>query len=301
MTNETMEPDRGPGVGMDWNTQAEFYDKFVFCELEDTEAYLDAIGIGPDDTVLDVCCGPGRISVLAAQRCKSVTGFDSAEKMLDAARVNARERGLENVELRLLDWNHVLPGQNVAKHDVVIASRNHAMGDVKKLSALANKKVALQIFADAPSIPGLIDVLFSGCGEESGHAGHPGSGAPGMSAPGAPGMPGSGAPGMPMGGPGGHPGHGGPGGSGCRPSYMNLVNKAHEAGYLPNVRIMPERFRKTFATKTEAINFVCSIKPERAAGHEERVALNVEPFLTKTDAGVEFCIATRAAIIWWEV
>ena len=33
----------------------------------------------------------------------------------------------------------------------------------------------------------------------------------------------------------------------------------------------------------------------------ERLSLNVAPFLTPVDGGVKFCIATRAAIIWWEV
>lgn len=268
--NEEGKRGEAPGKNTDWNEQADFYNKFVFCELEDTKTYLDTVGILPDDTVLDVCCGPGRISVVAAQRARQVTAFDAAEKMLAAAQSHIKDRGLDNVELRLLDWNHVLPGQNVSKHDVVIASRNPAMFEVEKLSALANKKVVLQIFADAPSIPSLVDVLYAGCGEEPGRVRCPS-------------------------------GPGGSGGSGGKPGFMGLVNRAYDAGYLPNVRIMPERFRKTFATREEAVAWVCSIKPERAAGFEERVALNVEPFLSETAGGVEFCIATRAAIIWWEV
>ena len=38
-----------------------------------------------------------------------------------------------------------------------------------------------------------------------------------------------------------------------------------------------------------------------AEGNERRVAANADPFITTTDDGVEFCIATRAAIIWWDV
>ena len=47
---------------------------------------------------------------------------------------------------------------------------------------------------------------------------------------------------------------------------------------------------------------MCALDPERAAGHEDRVATNVAPFLAETPEGkVEFLIATSAAIIWWDV
>ena len=64
---------------------------------------------------------------------------------------------------------------------------------------------------------------------------------------------------------------------------------------------MPERFRKTFPSREDALEWVCALRPECAAGNEDRLALNVEPFLHEADGGVEFCIATKAAIIWWDV
>lgn len=299
--------DTSGGVGetqgkmTDWNEQAAFYDKFVFCELEDTATYLDVVGIEADDTVLDVCCGPGRVSVLAAARAKSVTAIDSAEKMLSAAQDNAARRGLSNVTFRLLDWECVLPGQNVGSHDVVIASRCQAMMDVEKLSALARRKVAVQIFADAPSIPALLGVLYSGCGTEGERPGRNGS----VRKPEGTSPRGPQPQGVALGPEGrGRFGYGGPGsfeGGRARSAYIDIVNRVYGAGFDPNVRILPERFRKTFPSREEAVRWVCSIKPERAEGHEARVAMNVAPFLTEKDGGVEFCIATKAAIIWWEV
>ena len=82
---------------------------------------------------------------------------------------------------------------------------------------------------------------------------------------------------------------------------MMFVERAYDAGYLPNVRILPERFRKKFEDKQQALDWVCSLRPGDAEGNRERMAINVEPFLTEVDGGVEFCIATRAAIIWWDV
>ncbi len=318
-----------------WNEISDFYNKFAFCELADTDTYLDAIGVKGDESVLDVCCGPGRISVLAAKRGCTVTGVDSADRMLAFAAENADAEGVgSQCDFKLLDWKHVMPGQNVAKHDVVIASRCGAMMDIEKLSALANKTVAVQIFADAPSIPQLQEVLLSGCGEvgRPGPGGPGGPGAPGMAGgpqggPGGPGMPpagGPGGPGMPpAGGPQGGPGRppmppmgpGGPGGPGMPggpqggpgksgrggSAYKAIIDKVYDLGYDPNVRIMPERFRKTFANADEACAWVCSLAPERAEGHESRVAANIAPLLHEVEGGVELVIATAAAIIWWDV
>lgn len=298
---------QGGGKGPDWNTIADFYNEFALCELDDTRTYLDAVGVQAGDTFLDVCCGPGRASVLAAERGARVTGIDSAERMLDYARRNAAERGLGNAEFFLLDWDDVLPGQNLARHDVVFAARCGAMMDIEKLTALAKRTAAVQIFANAPSIPALKGVLFSGCGEEPqgphAHPGRPGAlGAP--AGPGGPaGMPP--APGMP----GGPAGPGGPMGPGPKPpagmrapsAYKQVIDRVYAAGFDPNVRILPERFRKRFATSDEAVAWVCGLDPERAAGFEQRVAANARPFIRAVDGGVEFCIATAAAIIWWDV
>lgn len=64
---------------------------------------------------------------------------------------------------------------------------------------------------------------------------------------------------------------------------------------------MPERFRKRFSTHDEAMDWICALEPECPEGCRERISLNAEPFLTRTDDGIEFCIETRAAIIWWDV
>ena len=114
-------------------------------------------------------------------------------------------------------------------------------------------------------------------------------------------------PGMPPGAPGRPPvAFMGPNGRMDGPSakkaiYLTIAEKAFQAGYDPNIRIFPERFRRTFANEQEALKWVCSLRDDRAAGHEDRVAINIKPFLKPVDGGVEFCIATKASIIWWNV
>lgn len=59
-------------------------------------------GAGPDDTVLDVACGPGLLACAFARVAQHVTGVDMTPAMLEQARKTQHEQGLKNV-----DW---LPG-----------------------------------------------------------------------------------------------------------------------------------------------------------------------------------------------
>src|SRR5919109_1183279 len=54
-------------------------------------------GAGPEDTVLDVACGPGLIVVAFARVVKHATGIDLTPAMLERARAYAAEQGVTNV------------------------------------------------------------------------------------------------------------------------------------------------------------------------------------------------------------
>lgn len=54
--------------------------------------------IAPDDVVLDLGCGAGIDTILAARRGSLVVGLDFVPAMLERTRVAADEAGLENVE-----------------------------------------------------------------------------------------------------------------------------------------------------------------------------------------------------------
>lgn len=67
---------------------------------------VDAAGTTPDDTVLDVACGPGLVACGFATRAKQVTGIDLTPAMLERGRALAAEEGLANVSFQQGD---VLP------------------------------------------------------------------------------------------------------------------------------------------------------------------------------------------------
>jgi SAM-dependent methyltransferase len=76
--------------------QARMYD-------DDTEHALRQAGLRPGMRVLDVGCGPGDVSFVAARLVGptgTVLGIDAAAEILDLARTRAAERGLSGVSFR---------------------------------------------------------------------------------------------------------------------------------------------------------------------------------------------------------
>ena len=62
---------------------------------------VDAAGTGPDDTVLDVACGPGLVVCAFARRARHATGIDLTPAMLERGHALAAEQGLDNVTFDL--------------------------------------------------------------------------------------------------------------------------------------------------------------------------------------------------------
>src|SRR5947209_8593310 len=64
---------------------------------ESIRLLVDLAGIGPDDCVLDVACGPGLVACALAQVARHVTGIDLTPAMIEQARARQRELGLRNL------------------------------------------------------------------------------------------------------------------------------------------------------------------------------------------------------------
>ncbi|WP_447007528.1 class I SAM-dependent methyltransferase [Saccharothrix isguenensis] len=61
------------------------------------DVLLNAAGVGPGHRVLDVGCGNGQVTRLAARRAAHATGLDLSGPMLARARASADEEGVDNV------------------------------------------------------------------------------------------------------------------------------------------------------------------------------------------------------------
>jgi SAM-dependent methyltransferase len=73
---------------------------------EALQLLVDFTGAGPDDTVLDVACGPGLVVCALAAVVRHATGIDVTPAMIERARALAAEKGLDNVSWQVGD---VLP------------------------------------------------------------------------------------------------------------------------------------------------------------------------------------------------
>jgi len=259
-------PAGGPGGAVDWSAMAAMYARMAEMEAEHTTYQVDAFPTDAADTVLDIGCGPGRISVPMARRAARVTAMDSASGMLDACRANVAAAGLDNVDYLQLDWHEAVAGENVPLHDIVICSRTVALGQLERLSEFARKRVAVVMWANAPSIPPILDRIFEGAQDPQNSM----------------------------------RGHGSPD---RRLAYNVLYNIVYDLGFEPNVVVVPDGFTRTFATPEEEYDYLRVLRPMLPGAQAEAAFLtNVDHFTTTNpDGSVTFLVTTRSVVLWWDV
>ncbi|MCP4720535.1 MAG: methyltransferase domain-containing protein [Desulfobacteraceae bacterium] len=135
-----------------WSKAAPMYNFMSGLEEKYTLKQVDEMLLEKTDTVLDIGCGIGRLSVPVAKRVKTVTSIDIAEGMLEYCRNNSKAAGLNNITIKKLDWKAAKVGIDVLPHDVAFASRSVGLRDIEKLNKIARKYVFLLSFAQYPSL-----------------------------------------------------------------------------------------------------------------------------------------------------
>jgi SAM-dependent methyltransferase len=105
------------------------------------EPLLEAAAIGAGDRVLDIGCGNGQLTRLAARRGRHATGVDLSAPMLERARATAAEEGVANVTFEQADAQvHPFPE---GAFDVAV-SRFGVMFFADPVAAFANVARALR-------------------------------------------------------------------------------------------------------------------------------------------------------------
>jgi ubiquinone/menaquinone biosynthesis C-methylase UbiE len=85
--------EEGQPAGLDWGLGR--YETTAAQLLPAAVAVVDAASLQPGERVLDLGCGTGNAAVLAAEQGARVTGVDPALRLLEVARAQAAEQGLE--------------------------------------------------------------------------------------------------------------------------------------------------------------------------------------------------------------
>jgi SAM-dependent methyltransferase len=87
----------------------------------ETDSFLAVCGVhlGPDDSVLEIGCGVGRMTRRLSERARSVTAVDVSEEMLNRCRTNLAERA--NVTFALVPGDGSMPDVPDASVQVVFS------------------------------------------------------------------------------------------------------------------------------------------------------------------------------------
>jgi ubiquinone/menaquinone biosynthesis C-methylase UbiE len=132
-----------------WNNIASKFNEWM--EKDDyPEKLLNRIELDSNDSVLDIGCGNGVITIPLAQKATKVTAMDISSKMLEILKKNAKNSGLNNINTcnrRIEDVTE----EDVGKHDVVVASRSlNGVSDIgkelEKINNIAKKSVYLTLW-----------------------------------------------------------------------------------------------------------------------------------------------------------
>jgi len=122
---------------MEYNMKFSRDDKYA-------ETFIELMDFDSSNTVLDVGCGGGILTIPLAKRAKQVTALDVSKVRINQVKDEAEREGLSNIKFVCGDWQHTSVN-GVGKHDVVIASRSLGMFDLyeelRKLDAIATESV----------------------------------------------------------------------------------------------------------------------------------------------------------------
>src|ERR1051326_5361518 len=88
--------------------QAAAYERLASVTDADGLARLVALSqVTGDERVLDVACGPAFLTMTFAGRCRRAVGLDGTDVFIEHARLEARRRGVVNVDFALGDVEHM--------------------------------------------------------------------------------------------------------------------------------------------------------------------------------------------------
>lgn len=133
----------------DWNKRAPNFGKSA--KKDDYPIkLLEKMDISKEDTVLDLGCGEGSITIPLAKLAKSVTGVDSAYKMLEILNEKAQKEEINNIKTIEEDLTKVTI-DDVGKHDIIVASRSlngvlNIKETIANINEIADKYVYITLF-----------------------------------------------------------------------------------------------------------------------------------------------------------
>ena len=145
----TAKMDKKGDRGKDWSKAAEKYSERASKDNY-TEQLISKMILSKEDTLLDVGCGEGSVTIPLSKEVKSITAIDATDKMLEILDEKIKSEGIENIKTVKDDVNDVNL-EKYGKFDVVLASR--VVNGIKSpknvfsnFNEMANKYVFITLF-----------------------------------------------------------------------------------------------------------------------------------------------------------
>jgi SAM-dependent methyltransferase len=113
--------------------------------------FIRLLALDPDDTVFDMGCGNGAISIPLAAAWHKVVAADFSRGMLDSLQEQAREQGVEGIDVRQVSWEDDWQAAGITPGfvDVAVASRSIVTADLRdslgRMSKVARKRCAITL------------------------------------------------------------------------------------------------------------------------------------------------------------
>ena len=106
--------------------------------------------LNENDSLLDLGCGEGSITLPIAKQVRKVTGVDSSTKMLELLNKRAQEQNIKNIDTILKSLEDI-SYEEIGDYDVVLASRSlngiiPIEETLKTINEIANKYVFITLF-----------------------------------------------------------------------------------------------------------------------------------------------------------
>jgi ubiquinone/menaquinone biosynthesis C-methylase UbiE len=125
-----------------WDKKAISMNKKVHNSMYNDE-FLKLVNIDSCDSLLDVGCGVGNLSLKLSSKLKEINALDYSKGMLEICEQNANKRNISNIKTINMSWYD--DWSNIPKTDIVIASRSMEVTNMKdaliKLDEQALKRV----------------------------------------------------------------------------------------------------------------------------------------------------------------
>lgn len=133
----------------DWDKVAPNFHKVSKKDDYDYALFKKLI-LDENDTVLDLGCGEGSITLKLAKKVKSITGIDSSTKMLELLNEKAKKQNINNIHT-ILEPIEDISYDELGDYDIVIGSRclNGIIPideTLKEIDKIANKYVFFTVF-----------------------------------------------------------------------------------------------------------------------------------------------------------